>query len=755
MRFATIGLLLLGSLYVLSPTFLETPEVAVDSGSRTVEREDPRVAWFLAPVGEEALPEAAAVVEARARAYGAAIVRAEAARDRVIVYLKTGGRKEDVAAVATAPGEVALYDVDDLVEQEGLDARVPAPGASAIAAGFEVQPGEDGDQFRWTEEPPVGPSAIAISLDGRLVGTVPVDGAAEQVAIAWLNPAERRPAAILAGGPLPQPLTRWRAASVDVAQEEREAAQREPTWWDPLLPATRLNLGLDLQGGIDLTLQVDQDAAVYAAVQRDARVLQDQAVKAGLEATVRRDRTRPAILVASPAPYSELSAVVNKQLREYAYLESIPEGGQTFHVWRLELDAERRIRDQAVEQNLETLRKRVDGTGVKEPSIVKMDGGRINIQLPGVGDSEQAIAAIGTQATLAFRMVDEDADTIALDRAIRKAEEALPADQFAEHEIVNEWLADQGLIPEGRAVRWKYDEQADGRLVRSLPMMLFDEVVLTGADVDDASVGWDQNNIPRVLIDFKPRGANVFCEVTRANVGKQFAILLDEQIRSAPSIREAICGGSASIEMGTSADALDDANTLALVLRSGALTAPVDIGEVREIGASLGADAIASGRTAALAGGLLTLIFMALWYGKPGIIADVALILNVLLVFAMLALFGATLTLPGIAGVALTVGMAVDANIIIYERIREELKLGVPARKAVDAGYEKGVSAVLDANITTAIAGVVLYSYGTGPVRGFAVTLLIGIFTTLVTALFVTRTFMEAATRSSTARLRI
>ena len=753
LRFGAISAMFLGALYVLAPNFVAPPEVDVSSFEAKVEKEDALQAFFVVADGE-ADRDTARAASARLAAAGLDIARVEARADRVIVYLRKGERKDRVAQVLARRGEGALYAVSDLDDGAAGGVRQPREGATPIDVPFTVTPGADADRIAFGGPLPEGVTAVALAVDGAIVGTAPASVDAP-VAIAWLDPADRGPTAALASGPLPEPLTRWTPPPVEERPVEEAEEAEAVNWWASMLPNTRINLGLDLQGGIDLTLQVDQDAAVAAAVQRDARVLSDRLTKEGVDATARRDRTRPAVRVRTSKSLSEVSDVVSDVLREYVYLETLSEEGATVHVWRMDEVVEARLRDQAVEQNLETLRKRIDATGVKEPSIVKMDGGRINIQLPGLADADSAIAAIGTQATLSFRMVDEEADTIALDRALGLARQALPEDQFEELELVNEWLRDNGHLSGDRVVRWQYEARKDGALERTIAMPLFDEVVLTGADVDDASVGWDQNNTPRVLIDFKPRGATVFCDVTRANVGKQFAILLDDRIRSAPSIREAICGGSASIEMGTSADALDEANTLALVLRSGALTAPVDIGEVRVIGASLGADAITSGTYGAGIGGVITLLFMVLWYRTPGVIADVALVLNVLLVFAMLALFGATLTLPGIAGVALTVGMAVDANIIIFERVREELKLGVTPRKAVDAGYDKGLVAVLDANITTAIAAIVLYSYGTGPIRGFAVTLLIGIFTTLVTALFVTRTFMETITRNSAARLRI
>ena len=325
--------------------------------------------------------------------------------------------------------------------------------------------------------------------------------------------------------------------------------------------------------------------------------------------------------------------------------------------------------------------------------------------------------------------------------------------------FLNHWLWRKQLLPEDRIVLWQYSEERgpDGEIVRerTVPVPFRNEVILTGADVSSAGVGFDSTQRAAVSMDFKPRGGRIFCEVTGEAVGKRFGIVLDGVVESAPVINEQICGGSAQIRMGESIDPMKDANTLALVLRTGSLDAPVDVGGVSSVGASLGTDSIRAGSTAALIGGMVVLVFMGLWYRRSGLIANVALILNVMMVLAALGLFGATLTLPGIAGIALTVGMAVDANIIIYERIREERKLGIAPRKAVDVGFEKALWAVLDANITTAIAGVVLYSYGTGPIKGFAVTLLVGIATTLITALFVNRTLMELSTRSSTAKLRI
>lgn len=764
-RLGLILLLTLGSVWVLAPTFLDEREIAVETGRAIGPTEPPLEVWFEVADGE---PDEAtiAAVSACIAAAGLDVVRVAAKDGRVTVFLPTGARKLPVAQAVAAPASVQLFAGDvtgvdpaklaageipdellaNAVRNADLTAATPLP-VEARAAGADAAP---------TVAAPVD-ATVALPVIVA-VGTTPVGYTTT------LPTAEGVPVT-LAGADLawssvttpalPEPVTRWVAQDAAPTEAVEEGPKAPEAWYASLLPPFKLNPGLDLQGGIDLTLQVDQEAAVLSVVQRDRRALVDAAKEAGKTVDVRRDRTRFALQVHSAEDFSVLSEFVDEQLRgEYIYIETVEDDG-TWHVWEL---VERRvleIGEQAVEQNLETLRKRVDATGVKEPSIVKMGGGRINIQLPGVSGAQAATDAIGTQATLEFRAVDEDADQNQVARNVRDAERQLPADQFADLELLNEWLRAEGKLPEGRIVMFEFEEGPDGDMQRSLPLQLVEDVVLTGGDVDNAAVRYDQNNFPRVILDFKPRGANVFCDYTKAHVGQRFAIILDDQIRSAPNIREAICGGTASIEMGTSATAIDEASTLALVLRTGALTAPVDIGEIREIGASLGADAISAGTWGAALGGAITLLFMGFWYRTPGLVADVALLLNVLLVFAALAVSGATVTLPGIAGVALTIGMAVDANIIIYERIREELKLGVTARKAVETGYEKGLSAVLDANVTTFIAGVVLFSYGTGPIKGFAVTLMIGIGTTLVTALFVTRTFMEILTRNSDARLRI
>jgi preprotein translocase subunit SecD len=545
--------------------------------------------------------------------------------------------------------------------------------------------------------------------------------------------------------------------SVDgVEAEERDSTL--PSW----LPDTRINLGLDLQGGIDLTLTVDVDEAVRSAVGRDVQTVEDLLGRNEiLTKDVRRARSEPAleIALANEAFLPDLKSTMLERMRSYRYRAvRTDDDGIKWHVWEMQEDAITLIGTNSVEQAVEGLRNRVDATGVKEPSIVRK-GQDINVQLPGIDNLQQAISVIGTTAVLEFYLVDEDADEDALQRALLAAEKDMEPELFLDDEGLNNWLQDNDRITLDQRVLWEYSDppkEAESRdKVRTIPYVLKDQVILTGDDINDASVQWNQMGDSYVALEFKPAGGRNFAQITAENVGKRFAIVLDRQVRSAPVIREKIGGGRASIEMGAGDpyQIQQDAAILSLVLRTGALPAPVSIGEVRQVGAQLGADSIAAGVRATMVGGTLVVFFMFLYYRMLGVVANIALGLNVACIMALLATMGATLTLPGIAGIALTVGMAVDANIIIFERIREELRLGKTARSAVDSGFDNALSAVLDANITTAIAGVVLYSYGTGPIKGFAVTLLVGIGTTLFTAVFVSRTLMDLIVRRSTTQL--
>jgi preprotein translocase subunit SecD len=337
--------------------------------------------------------------------------------------------------------------------------------------------------------------------------------------------------------------------------------------------------------------------------------------------------------------------------------------------------------------------------------------------LPGIKDPERALALIGKTARLEFKLVDEE----------HSVQEAL-----------------KGNIPPAREILYQIIRDPATGLTRKKPYLVKKRTLLTGEYITDARVQIEsQFNQPYVSLSFDARGARLFDKITAENVGKKLAIVLDNHVYSAPEIRERISGGRAQI---TGHFTMEEAKDLAIVLRAGALPAPVKILEKRTVGPSLGRDSIERGFKSMLIGGILVIVFIALYYKVFGLIADMALLLNVFFIMAGLALFGATLTLPGIAGIILTIGMAVDANVLIFERIREELRQGKPPITAIDNGYSKAFVTILDANVTTFIAALVLFQFGTGPVRGFAVTLSIGIVASFITAVFMTRIVVDYLT---------
>jgi preprotein translocase subunit SecD len=372
------------------------------------------------------------------------------------------------------------------------------------------------------------------------------------------------------------------------------------------------------------------------------------------------------------------------------------------------------IQKLAVDQALETIRNRVDQFGVSEPDIRRQGDNRILIQLAGVLDTKRAKELIGKTALLEFKLLDETGDVEA---------------------------AERGFIPPGSELL--YETRLDKRTNRSVrtPYLVKKQSMLTGAYLVDAKVQIDsQYNEPYVSIKFDKKGARIFERITGENVKKRLAIVLDNKVYSAPVIQEKIAGGEARI---TGNFTMEEAHDLAIVLRAGALPAPVNILEERTVGPSLGSDSIRKGLISMIVGAIFVVCFMAVYYKTSGLIADLALTLNILLVAGGLAGFGATLTLPGIAGIILTIGMAVDANVLIFERIREEQRTGKSPYASISSGYNRATLTILDANITTLIAALVLYQFGTGPVKGFAVTLSLGVVSSVFTALVVTRLIFD------------
>lgn len=531
------------------------------------------------------------------------------------------------------------------------------------------------------------------------------------------------------------------------------------------LPNWKINLGLDLQGGIDLTLEVGVEEGLLSSVQRDIPAFKTSAEKLGIKiASVRRDPKLPQLRI-EPGEGTTLDQVQTAErssLRRYKYKTTDTTSGRTEYVFEMEQGAQDEIRKKSVEQALETIRSRIDETGVKEPSITLKGQYGIDVQLPGETNVEDALATVGTTARLVFMLVDEDSVLKDAELSFRpllplveEARAAMSEADFNNDRALSQWLVDNGKVPEGRLVLWHYQKQGDVE-VRQYPYVLLDEEMLSGDDINSASTGSDpQTGQYEVHLDFKPRGSQIFGQVTGANLQKRFAIVLDDKVRSAPVIQSQIFD-NARITVGN--DGADggkkEAGQLALVLRSGALPAPVTPGDVRLVSGTLGAQAVNQGIIGAALGSGLVMLFAALYYRISGLIADLTLVINVVMVLAMLAIVGATLTLPGICGIALTVGMAIDCNIIIYERIREELRAGKSPKLALEVGFDRAFIAVFDSYLAHFLSGVVLYSYGSGPLKGFAVTLMIGIFTTLFTGVFVSRTFMSVLVsmrRSSTA----
>jgi preprotein translocase subunit SecD len=474
-------------------------------------------------------------------------------------------------------------------------------------------------------------------------------------------------------------------------------------------PKKTINLGLDLQGGIHLVLGVDVDKALEAFVVREGDTIRSELEKKGIGVSriERRGSTELVVQVSSPQTWNDAQGV----LRTASALE-IKEADQAAGRVVLALRP-REIasqRDEAVRVGLETIRNRIDQFGVAEPSIQRQGDNRILVQLPGVQDPERAKALIGKTALLEFKLVDERADPEA---------------------------AARGTVPEGDEILYQRRVEKETGTERKIPYVVRKQTFLTGRDLSTARVSIDQNTSePYVSVEFNAAGAKAFADLTDANVGKRLAIVLDGNVHSAPVIRERIPSGRAQITGGFTTQ---EATDLAIVLRAGALPAPVNVLEERTVGPSLGADSIRRGLYSTLTAALAVIAFMLIYYRLSGLIADLALSLNLVILMAAMASFHATLTLPGIAGIVLTIGMAVDTNILIFERIREELRAGKTVRAAIDAGFSRAFRTVIDTHVTVLVSAAILYQFGTGPVKGFAVSLAIGILASLFTAVFFTR----------------
>ncbi len=494
-----------------------------------------------------------------------------------------------------------------------------------------------------------------------------------------------------------------------------------------LLPKDKISLGLDLMGGIYLTLGVDVDKALENSLVQTGQDIRNEARESQIfllpPRMVGTDKLE--FVLTGPDQRDTLNRILKDRFSNLAVeAPKVLEGGNVRYTVSFTAEYRKYLSNLALDQAVKTIRNRIDQFGVAEPDIRKQAGNRIQIQLPGLSDPERAIQIIGKTAHLEFRIVVEDAD------------------------MAN---ARKGIVPIGTEALPFVTRNGDGSYGESV-LVVEKNAALTGEYIQDAYVNFDQFNHAYVGLTFNSSGARRFEQLTSEHTGQRMAIVLDGKIHSAPTIQERIGGGRASI---TGSFSRDEAHDLAIVLRAGSLPAPVSIMEERSVGPSLGQESIDQGVTAALVGGALVILFMVVYYGFSGFVADAVLCLNIVLIMAGLATFGATLTLPGIAGIILTLGMAVDANVLIYERIREELRRGLTPKAAIAEGYNRATLTILDANITTLIAAVILYQFGTGPIRGFAVTLSLGIVASMFTAIFCSRILFDLWTAKPRTKLSI
>ena len=488
--------------------------------------------------------------------------------------------------------------------------------------------------------------------------------------------------------------------------------------WPDFMPSTLVKLGLDLRGGVYMLLEVKTDDVIRDKFDFLWTDIRSSLIKKRKElGAIRRvDISGDKLQIQIGNPESVNLAIIeiekfnsSSELFSSRWSGSVTrdalEISSTENVVTISFSEEQKkaLEKQVIDQSLEIIRRRVDETGTREPTIQRQGRKRVLVQVPGLGSSEELIALLGKTAKLTFNEV------VAMDT--------------------------NSNFPT------KLDETVVGsEQDKELFFLLKKRPVVSGENLTNAQPSFDENGLPAVSFNFNPSAALKFGNYTKENIGSPFAIVLDDVVISAPTIRSHIPGGSGII---TGNFSVEESNRLAILLRSGALPAEIEVLELRTIGPELGRDSINAGKLAAVVGGVLVLVFMWLSYGLFGIFANIALILNIILVMALLSILGATLTLPGIAGIVLTIGMAVDANVLVFERIKEEIKRNSSVYNSIKTGYEKALSSIVDANVTTMIAAVILFFFGSGPIKGFSVTLGLGIITSVFTALLITRLFID------------
>lgn len=522
----------------------------------------------------------------------------------------------------------------------------------------------------------------------------------------------------------------------------------EDDWW---FTKDKIVYGLDIQGGLHLVMGVDVEGVIREKTARMARSfeqdLQSENLAYSSVTVPDAQRDRMVISVNSAADIVGIKGLIEKNYS--SVLQVLSEEGTQLVVKYYDV-VMNNYKKQVIDQAIEVIRNRIDEFGVSEPSIAAQGDNRILVQLPGIEDAVRAKELINKTARLDFRIVSEEMNGAELQKLIDETETAggysLGKDGLTYTDYIRR-LNDElkAKLPEGTAIAFEKAGNAETMEAGKIPMLLQTDTDLSGDKLEDAYVSFDEYGKPVVIFRFDSDGRRAFSSITEANVKRQMAVVLDEVVKSAPVIQGKIDTPTAQITLGgrdyQSANA--EGQLIATALRAGALPAALTQLEERTVGPTLGADAIRRGKQAGVIGMILIIVFMLVYYRTLGVVANLALLANVFMMLAILSSLGATLTLPGVAGIVLTLGMAVDANVIIFERIKEELKKGAGLQTSIKDGFGNAFSAIFDANITTAIVCGVLMYYGTGPVRGFAVTLLCGIITSMFTAIFVSRSILD------------
>ena len=516
----------------------------------------------------------------------------------------------------------------------------------------------------------------------------------------------------------------------------------------PYFPGKKVNYGLDIQGGLHLVMGVDIAGVTSESTKRTLSTIEEEfkTKKIVIKNTEVRDlpnNQEIKIEFETPEAMAQAKTIFETDYTSFVVMTS---AGSTIELRYNDVYLND-FKKRTLEQAIETIRNRIDEFGVSEPSITAQGTDRILVQLPGLDDSSKAKELINKTARLEFLTV-ENFDPAQLDQWIKDAETkgnySFTTLKYSEYiKKINEDL--KGKLPKDTKLLYGKADNAETMEAGKVPYVVGALAKVTGDDLKNAQISFSEMNTPEVSMTFNSVGATKFADLTEKHVNRQIAIVLDDTIYAAPNVTERIGGGNARITLNNRnyEASMAEAKMISMALRAGALPAKLEQLEERTVGPSLGRDSIQKAQKAMLIGCGLLLAFMLVWYKGFGVIANIALILNAVFILAILSTLNATLTLPGVAGIALTVGMAVDANIIIYERIKEELAKGLSLDLAIKEGYDKAFSAILDSNLTTIFVSAILMYYGTGPVRGFAVTLIIGIVTTMFTAVFLTRTIAE------------